>query len=244
MSWIPAHTTASDIGHTISAEDRDGNDAADELARHAARQGAPLPEDEQCLYDLDELVTIVARWIGIAGVITSQPNQRDSTASHKARGERRAAAAAARAAIPPPPPAAALSVARPYALGGHILVESAHGWRCRFCRVSSSSWNRLALRRCPRAAEAQRAFIRADDAFVRARPRAQRHSLWLSDQTVWCSTCGQYATEAVKGLRHACQPVKQGTRFNLRLLCAGIHPGTRIPFDGPPVPQHHWQSAD
>ena len=124
------------------------------------------------------------------------------------------------------------------------MVESAHGWRCRLCRISSSSWNRLARQRCLRAAEAQQAFVRAEGFSEHVRPRAQRHTLWLSDETVWCSTCGQYATEAVKGLRHSCQPVKQGTRCNLRLLCSGIHPGTRRPFDAPPVPQHQWQSAD
>ena len=244
VSWIPAHTAAIDIGHTIPAEDRDGNDAADELARRTAREGTPLTEDAKRLRDLDELVTLVARWIGIAGVITSQPNQRDTTASQKAKGERRAAAAAARAAMPAPPPLPAFSIARPYALGGHILVECAHGWRCRICRISSSSWNRLASQRCSRTAEAQCAFVRAVDPLVHTRPRAQRHTLWLSDQTVWCSTCGHHATEAVKGLRLACQPVKQGTRFAKRLLCSGIHPATRRPFDAAPVPQHQWQSAD
>jgi hypothetical protein len=66
----------------------------------------------------------------------------------------------------------------------------------------------------------------------------------MSDDTIWCSTCGQYATEAMVGLRRGCHPVKAGTRHQLRLLCGGTHPGTRRPFDGVAIPEHEWQSSD
>jgi hypothetical protein len=66
----------------------------------------------------------------------------------------------------------------------------------------------------------------------------------LSDNTIWCSTCGQYATDAIVGLRRGCHHVKAGTRHQLRLLCSGTHPGTRRPFDGVAIPEHEWQSSD
>ena len=47
----------------------------------AARAGVPSNSDREALHDLDCLVAIVARWIGHAGVIKSQPGQRDTEAS-------------------------------------------------------------------------------------------------------------------------------------------------------------------
>ena len=39
VEWIPAHTSLADVGEVISAPDRDGNDAADALAKEAAATG-------------------------------------------------------------------------------------------------------------------------------------------------------------------------------------------------------------
>ena len=68
------------------------------------------------------------------------------------------------------------------------------------------------------------------------------HTLWLSDDTIWCSVCGQHTTEKVYGLKRACHPVRHGTRFALRLLASGILPETRKPFRRLAIPQHEWQS--
>ena len=131
MSWIPAHTPLSAIEILISAEDRAANNAADALAKDVARAGAPSPGDMKRLQELDDLVDLVARWIGYAAVITSQPGQRDTAASQKAKRQWRAAAIQARASMPPLPPSTPRLRARSFGLGGHILGTYAHGWRWR-----------------------------------------------------------------------------------------------------------------
>ena len=130
IGWIPAHTASADVGVLISAEDRDGNGAADTRAKAEAMVGAPSRADIKALADCDELIRTVAKWIEIAGVIASQPGQRDTLASQAAKGARRAAVAAAKAQLPPPRPHPRFVSARPYALGGHLLRACSHGLRC------------------------------------------------------------------------------------------------------------------
>jgi hypothetical protein len=108
------------------------------------------------------------------------------------------------------------------------------------CRVSSSRWGDIAHKQCQAGAAAQSAFAAAAAAADEGTP----HTRWMSDTTIWCSTCGQYATDAIVGLRRSCHPVKPGTRHQRRLLCSGVHPGTRRPFDGVAIPEHAWQSRD
>ena len=81
LNWIPAHTAVADVDVLISAEDRDGNDEADTLAKAAANAGAASGVDAAVLRDWDKLVCTVAKWIGVAGVIVSKPGQRDTLAS-------------------------------------------------------------------------------------------------------------------------------------------------------------------
>ena len=68
VEWIPAHTSLEDVGEVISAADRDGNDAADTLAKEAAAAGQLSVPNAYELADLDALVCRVAKWIGHAGV--------------------------------------------------------------------------------------------------------------------------------------------------------------------------------
>jgi hypothetical protein len=240
VSWIPAHTASAHVGISISAEDRAGNDDADVRAKSAASAGAPSAADAAALRGLDELITTVGRWIGRAGVLTSAAGLRDTEASQAGKRSRRAAAAAAAASLPAPQRAPRDARARPYALGGHALVRCDHGWRCAICRVSSATWGDIASKQCQAGAAAQSAFAAAAAASDDGRP----HTRWISDGTIWCSTCGQYATDAIVGLRRGCHPIKAGTRHQRRLLCSGVHPGTRRPFDGVAIPEHAWQSHD
>ena len=100
LEWIPAHTSLEDVGEVITAADRDGNEAADALAKEAAAAGQLSVPDSYALANLDTLVTKVAKWIGHAGVVVSQPDLRDTEASAAARRTRHADAAAHRATMP------------------------------------------------------------------------------------------------------------------------------------------------
>jgi hypothetical protein len=123
------------------------------------------------------------------------------------------------------------------------LRESAHGWRCLLCKVSSSSWSAVAGRRCAKSAADRWALAAAADDPDGANS-GRPHTRWLSDDTTWCSTCGQYSTEAVVGLKRACHPIRAGTRHTRRLLASGFHPGTRMPFVNTAVPEHAWQAPE
>ena len=72
--------------------------------------------------------------------------------------------------------------------------------------------------------------------------RGRGHTRWLSDATIWCSRCGQYATQAAVGLTRTCQPMRKGTASNRNALLRGVHPWTGVPFVAPPVPEFGWQS--
>ena len=111
---------------------------------------------------------------------------------------------------------------------------------CLVCRCSAASWPTIAGKTCPRSAAERWARLAAAD--VAAGEEIGRgHTRWLSDDTIWCSTCGQYATHAAVGLKRACHPIKAGTRFKRRLLAAGVHPWTRVPFASAAIPEHDWQ---
>ena len=93
---------------------------------------------------------------------------------------------------------------------------------CVICRTSSTSWPAIAGNTCPQSAAEKWARLAAADALPGT---GDGHTIWLSDDTIWCSTCGQCATMAAVGLRRACHPIKDGTRFKRRLLASGIPPG-------------------
>ena len=68
----------------ISAEDRNGNDEADTLAKAAANAGAASGVDAAVIRDCDKLVRTVAKWTGLRVSSVSKPGQRD-TLLHKHR---------------------------------------------------------------------------------------------------------------------------------------------------------------
>ena len=242
VEWIPAHTTHEEVGTTISAADRDGNDAADGAAKGAAASGQLSVPDTWALANLDSLVNKVARWVGHAGVLVSKPGLRDTAASQSGKRARRTAQAAHLAAQPPSTTIEreAALIARPYSSGGHLLRNVEGRWKCLVCRCSSATWSHIAGRSCPRSAADR--WARLAEADVAAgEPVGRGHTRWLSDDTIWCSTCGQYATHAAVGLKRACHPIRSGTRYKRRLLAAGIHPWTMTRFVAAPVPEHEWQ---
>ena len=147
MDWIPAHTKPEDVPLLISQFDRDGNELVDMHCKAVAnRHKATEAEETKYARGIEEIRTW-ARWVGAAGVITSDPLTRDSQASPADRKERQARRAAAKkAAVPVVKPLVAAQ--RAFELGGHLLKDGPHGWTCVVCRTSSALWNRIAPARC------------------------------------------------------------------------------------------------
>ena len=122
------------------------------------------------------------------------------------------------------------------------MRSCSQGWRCGVCRVSSSSWNAIARGRCSCTAAAKWALAAAADKGCNG--VSKPHTRWLSDDTIWCSRCGQYSSEAVVGLTQSRHPIRAGTRSNRRLLASGIHPWTRKPFRNAAVRELSWQQPE
>ena len=98
LAWIPAHTTEAYVPERISAFDKHGNVIADEHAKLVASEHAIAQDMLDVITNQDELVSIVALWIGHAGVIVSPPGMRDSAGCPSARRARRAETARRKAA--------------------------------------------------------------------------------------------------------------------------------------------------
>ena len=147
-------------------------------------------------------------------LIVSGPEKRNTLASQALKRACRAAAAVATALLPTLQPAHRFVRARSFALGGHVLRECTNGWRCMVCRILNSSWNAIVSKRCARSAALIWASLSAHD--TAGEREAKPHRRWLSDDTMWCSVCGQYATEAVYGLKRGCRQIRPGTKNNLR----------------------------
>ena len=97
LAWIPAHTTEAYVPERISAFDKHGNGIGDEHAKLAASEHAISQDMLNAITNQNELVSIVARWIGHAGVILASlvcttrlvVRQRDGKSGQRQRGERR-----------------------------------------------------------------------------------------------------------------------------------------------------------
>ena len=65
------------------------------------------------------------------------------------------------------------------------------------------------------------------------------HSLFLSDQVLWCDRCGAYAEAFAVGIAAPCRsrPSCDGKRAHLRLLRDNRHPSTKRPFATGPFPE-------
>ena len=89
------------MGVIISKFDRDGNELVDMHCKLVAnRHKAAEAEEVKYAKGIEEMRTW-ARWVGTAGVITSDPLTRDSLTSPADRKERQARRAAAKEAAPP-----------------------------------------------------------------------------------------------------------------------------------------------
>ena len=120
------------------------------------------------------------------------------------------------------------------------MVECEYGWQCTVCRKSSSRWNEIAPKRCGGTAACKWAMRALQDAHS-DRPQGYGHTLWMSDNTVWCSTCGQFSTRVTHGLARDCHPRRKGTTTQWTRLMRGKHPVTNMPFSSAAVPRHKWQ---
>ena len=237
--WIPAHTAAGDS--RISHADRRGNDVADKHAKLAAEGQRPPVATLRSVAAYAKKVATVVRWIGIAGDLANQRDSRDASAC-QAQSRRRKENAAVNAACRTAKGTKANTPvpARPLQLGGHSLTKGTDTWRCSVCRCSSSSWNAIASRSCAGSAVRKWAARAASDQFKDVR-HSPDHTIWLSDDTLWCSTCGLSSTHSAVGLKLACEPRKAGNTTTWTRLMRGTHPITKVPFDCQPIPQHAWQ---
>lgn len=97
---------------------------------------------------------------------------------------------------------------RPPQLGGHILaptpVGPRTGWRCSQCKVTSTSWAKLAHQQCSGSAVdkwASEAAARAEAGVA----IGSGHSVVLSGEVAWCTECGSYANAKAIGLSKPCK---------------------------------------
>ena len=128
---------------------------------------------------------------------------------------------------------------QPLDLGGHRLADAHGGWRCSICKVFSSAWNQLARCRCAGSAASMWADMARGDALA-GQERGRGHTRWLSDATIWCSRCCQYATQAAVELARACQPMRTGTASNRNALLRGAHPWTGVPLVASDGSHYPW----
>ena len=242
VSWIPSHTSRQDVTDgLISQFDKDCNDVVDGHAKTISKRHTASLAAEKRYEDYVADIVTVAQWIGRAGVIVSDPATRDAAISATAKAARQRHKLDA--ALPPPPPPPPVAALRALEHGGHCLRDHKYGWRCNVCRVSSASWNRIAPQKCNGSAAAlwaERAHADAQD----GNEFGLGHSLWLSDTTIWCTTCGQFSFEATKGLKATCHRRARGTTTIWTRLMTGRHPRTNEPFAAPAVPQFRWQLTD
>ena len=240
VSWIPSHTSKQDVvDGLISQFDKDCNDVVDDHAKTMAKRHTASMAAEQRYVNYSNDVVTVAQ-----GALVSLSAILPTATLTSARPQKPLANVANLTSLllrrVCPPPVAAL---RALEHGGHCLRDDPQGWRCSVCRVASASWNAIAPQRCrgsAAAAWAKRASACAADSGELGRG----HTLWLSDATVWCSTCGQFSTEATKGLKDACHPLVAGTTTIRNRLMSGKHPRTNLPFAASAVPQFRWQLTD
>ena len=239
VKWMPSHTSQQDVDDGfVTAFDRACNDVVDFHAKEVARAHTASAADELSYETAAADVVTIAQWIGRAGVIVSETGQQDAELSATAKLTRQRAKLDLPAVPPPPkPPVAAL---RALELGGHCLRSDPQGWRCTVCRKASASWNRIAPLRCSGSAASKWADLAKVD-LATGTLHHRSHNLWLSDMTVWCSTCGQFASEATKGLKAECHHRALGTRTIWTRLMEGRHPRSGVPFETPAVPQFRWQ---
>jgi hypothetical protein len=127
LAWSPAYTTEAYVPERIFAFYKHGNGIADEHAKLVASEHAISQDMLDAITNQDELVSIVARWIGHAGVIVSQPCMQDSAGCPSAIREKRRDSEEKGGCIS--------RRMRPLDRGGHRLVDAHGGWRCSICKV-------------------------------------------------------------------------------------------------------------
>lgn len=248
--WMPAHQAdgmagklARSDGKWLTADDIRGNREADVLAKRAVEEHrVPKLTRNQWTASIAE-TKARAKWIARA---TYLANNLEAYPFSDSEASRRAAdlAQAKRTREGKKPkrlkPAA---IARPVALGGHVLVEAAwgatSGWRCSLCRLRSANWNKIAPSSCSGSA-ARRWADSATRMAEAGATNGRGHRRVLSGEVVWCQICGSYADARAKGLADVCKgPPKAssngngGMRGQLKALQKGRHPRTRAILPAP-----------
>ena len=129
--------------------------------------------------------------------------------------------------------------------GGHSLTPCGEKWRCTKCRIRGPL-HRIAGDRCTGSAVDRWAakIEELKEAGIHSR---QGHQRMLTDQLVWCNTCGAYANDRGQGMARPCAgpPTQVGggrwqQLYNLR-NCRHPKDATQI---GEAIPEPWWADGD
>jgi hypothetical protein len=218
LAWMPAHTAVADIGVALlsngvplTAFDRNGNAAADDLAKAAARAGRVDSDLRSRIAALDERVTQQATWVAHATLLANGCRMDDGVARRDAtttpaalRRPRLGAATLLTQHGTRKRPRAAAPAPRPEQLGGHRLELRGRLTACLVCRRASRHAATFAAQRCRGSAAARWAERAADDA-DRGIADGGGHRRRLTGSVLWCDDCGAYADRFAIGLASACR---------------------------------------
>ena len=240
VSWMPAHTAASQVGVAklgngcaLTALDRNGNDQADCLAKTDAKTDRVPEGIRRFISDQESEVDAMARWVARATLSANDATSclgRDSESAPKKQwGEKR----------PKPPRAPRQQL--PLLLGGHDLIRvrirAGKGWRCLVCRRGSTDRAAFGATRCDGSAAIKWASAAAHAA-LREESSGRGHVRLLSGNMVWCWNCGAHAEHRAKMLTKPCRGDAAGTMRVLRdRLRHGLHPRTGVPMLPGPFPE-------
>ena len=238
---MPAHTVAADVGRRrngngalLTAVDRDGNDAADQLAKLAVRGHRVPPSVRKAIAAQEQQVTAMAWWVARVTVAANAwgPQQlRDSDSAPPRYGPREPRARRARHR----------PEEIPVALGGHDVLyvgaQSTRRWQCRVCHRTAKARATLACARCAGSAVlrwASQAVAAAGGELA----AGGRHTLLLTGTVVWCFRCGANACVQARGLAKPCRGRLLGFQAQaFQRLLLGLHPATREPLAPGTVPE-------
>ncbi len=252
LRWMPAHCTEGQLDHKrcsdgalVTRTEWLGNARADALAKRAALGArAPLAyraEAAAC----DEVLRRVGchlGWTTWAANNGPEAMRRDAvtlTAAQRAERTRRRQAGEdvqRRRVI--------VKHERSPLLGGHYLGYSGGWWECALCWTRARTRTSIASAKCRGSAAARWAQLEAeamDVASGRGCRGGRAHTRWMTDDIMWCSTCGAYAEQRAVGLASACRgppPASgSGRTTSLARLRAGRHPKTGVDLRGVPIPE-------
>jgi ribonuclease HI len=213
--WVKGHITQ----HMVEAGEwalfqKEGNDAADELAKAAARVYRYQEEFIKWHKDYDDGIREVAKAIG---QITAKVLETggDHVPPPPGRGRPKKGAPRRKKAKPP-----ALSAED----GGHVWAKAGSRWKCCHCPLSVATKGRHEYERC-------RGGFVAGAGQHGGRP----HIFWAAGRFLFCARCGAYSSLRARGLARGCpgKPAGPMVKLYLRRLWAGRHP-TKGTLEGPP----------